>query len=758
MAPKRIGQMGQTANWHQARHRFRLVVPGESPETLASELDAYLSESPTFWPGATRQSSLRDAPVAFVFSGNGALWEGVAQHMFRRDKVFADSFKATSAAFRDVGFPDLTAQLFDADIPNHFALASVAQPLTFAIQIALVDALAHAGVVPSAVMGHSLGEYAAAVTAGRVSLPDAVKLIATRCGVAEQVRGTGTMAAVAASRETVDALMKSLSLPIDIAAENTVDSVTISGPEEALEAFRLAARKQQVAVRVLAIAYPYHSSALDPLEDRLRCGPDRHDEHNSDVAFYSGWRGARYAGDLDGDYWWHNSRDPVAFRAGCAALGADGYRVVVEISPRTVLANYLRANFATLNDESHVVVSLDSTNATKRSAASIARAVLSAGGAVREDAVLGRWQRMKVTVPSYPFDRKHFRLESAAQTDVLAHRPFHPLLGAKLRQDLPEWRGSLSLDRHAWLGDHKVGAQVILPAMAVVEILTRAAQETLITSHVSLRDVKFVRPLELPDVGEVGIRVTYQDHARLLRLEAGSAENWGLVASARVFAGSDAPLARISIIAKDPVPANFYAQLATRGLTYGASFALCQAYSTDGAVTDIRLKDKPMLDGLCFDPALADAALHAIAIALQHATPPTSLAHVPTRVDRVEFTTSGVIAGARLVQIPSSSGRLVFDVTLLDEAGACLFKLHALELSPIETTTAKPALVWEEILIPLAPQPTGDLQAVLQPRTQADESASDRDVIRSALAGRLAWDAVADAISDEKRLDPDDAA
>ena len=681
--PQRVSELAQTANWHLARHRHRLVVPAENPTTLVQQLDDWHSETATFWPGAAKQSDLRNAPVAFVFSGNGALWDGVAQQMFRRDKMFADSFRQTSEAFKEHGFADLTVQLFDAETPATFGDAHVAQPLTFAIQLGLVDSLAAAGVTPRAVLGHSLGEYAAAVTAGRLSRRDAVRLIATRCAVAAEVRGKGTMAAVATSCATVLALIDELALPLDIAAENTAESVTISGPEAALEDFRLAARKRQIAVRLLAIDYPYHSAALDPLEARLRLGPEQDDLSDGEIEFYAGWLGARHAGPLDGNYWWHNSRDPVAFRRACNALATDGYRVIVEISPRTVLANYIRANFGEIGEEAQIVATLDSTNASKRSAASIAWAVVAAGGAVREDFVFGRWSRLREVTPLYPFERKHYQLESAMGTDVLGQRPRHPLLGAKLRPDLPEWRGNVSLDGQPWLRDHRVGGAAILPATAIVEMLVTAGGQCLNEQKVGLRDVRFRRPLELPDQGDIPIRVVHEAQSRGLKLEAAAADNWVLIASARVFAAglTSEP---VSLSPRtDKVAEQFYAQLAERGLAYGRAFArLSSLVPLEGCV-EIRVAPAPEVLGFSFDASAADATLHAIAHLMVQTEPATDRGYIPARIDRVELVGPGTIAAARLWPVPSTSGRALFDVAMFDATGQPVLQFFGLELAPI---------------------------------------------------------------------------
>ena len=216
----------------------------------------------------------------------------------------------------------------------------MAQTLHFAIQVALCRSLAEQGLRPAACIGHSLGEVAAAVVAGRISDAEGMEIVLTRARVFAPLRGTGTMAALAAGRDAVRALIAETRIEVDISAENAPAQVTVAGRARDLDALVKAARRRRIAGRLLDISYPYHGRNVRALEAPLRAalaglGPGR---EAGAVRFYSGcFGGPRHDGPLDADYWVQNALRPVEFRSAVESACRDGFRLFLEISPRTVV-------------------------------------------------------------------------------------------------------------------------------------------------------------------------------------------------------------------------------------------------------------------------------------------------------------------------------------------------------------------------------------------------------------------------------------
>ncbi|WP_196774263.1 type I polyketide synthase [Rhodovulum sp. MB263] len=741
-APADLGARIATANWRRARHRHRLCLAAGHAEELAQGLADWLEEPRQAPPGAVAETALRDAPVAFVYAGNGAMWAGAARVLIERDSTFRAAFGDIADAFAEEGIAGLTEALSDPGLEARLGEAEVAQPLTFAIQVALTEALACAGLRPGAVLGHSMGEVAAAIAAGRIDRQDGIRIIAQRSRAFEPLRGKGGMAAFAASREQIEALIKAEELAAEISAENAPDSVTVSAGDDALKALIRIARKQRIAGRILPISYPYHSAAVETLRPALTRGLARIAPRDGDVPFYSGWDGTRYDAPLDGVYWWRNARLPVAFRAGVQAMADDGIRVFLEISPRTVLRNYLRDTLAELDCETRVLESLDSARAEARDAGTIARAVLAAGGAGDRARILGPEQPVADGLPDYPFDRQTYRLDSPVATDIFHRRPQHPFLGARLRPDSSEWQGEIALTRSPWLGDHRVGGRVLLPATAMVEMFAHAGCEILKAGEIELRDVEFLRPLELPEKGVVPIRLVHEPTSRRMRIEAGGARNWTPVAVARLFSATATRPAPVTAPEAMGEAEPLYAGLRATGLDYGPDFARVTVLDRDGTAVRTALAPRDGSDGFRFDPALADAGLHG-AVLLFGDRDGGGRLRVPARIAKVRLCGRGRIVCARLTAAGGWDESLAFDTVLADATGTALLSFEGIRLRPLPAGAAAPHDFWDERLVPLPGDGAATALQAAKALCGTAGSASDADVLRAALGSRLAWNLLA---------------
>ncbi|ARE39414.1 Malonyl CoA-acyl carrier protein transacylase [Rhodovulum sp. P5] len=747
-APDDLADRVATANWRRACHRHRLCVAADSAEALVAELDGWLGDGGAA-PGAAADSTLRDAPVAFVYSGNGAIWTGAGRHLFETDPVFRRAFVDLAEEFAACGLPDIRDLIDDPELAHKADAAEVAQPLTFAVQVALTDSLVEAGLRPKAVLGHSLGEVAAAVIAGRIPRADGVQIVAQRCRAFAPLRGTGAMAALAAARTRVEALIAETGLPVEVSAENAPESVTVSGPEEVIKDLLGHARRARIAGRALPIAYPYHSAAVEPLREELIAGLADLAPRKGTLAFYSGCQGAAFSGPLDAAYWWENARSAVSFRNAVTAMAEDGLRVFVEISPRTVLRSYLRDTLADFPQQTGVLESLDSTRPERRTAATIARAALAAGGAVDRTAVLGPARPVTDGLPDYPFDRSPYRLESATALDIFARRPQHPLLGGRIQPDAEIWQGEILLSRAPWLADHKVAGRILLPAMGILELFAAAGADLAGARSVELRDVEFLAPIELSETEPLSVRVVHEGAARRLRLETGGAGRWQLAAVARLFTASAEAPGPIAVPDAGGDPAALYSRLAESGLDYGPEFARVAGLTREDTSVLARIAPALPEPRFVFDPRAADAALHGAALLLDGDD--TGL-RVPARIDRVCLFDGGEIVAARLTRAGGGAESVALDGLLCDADGAPVLVLEGLRLRPFPAGQEPAHPFWDERLVPLPGGGAAWLPAAVQPLLRADgDAANDADVLRAALGGRLAWDRLAAGGGDDPR-------
>lgn len=746
------------ANYNMARRAHRLCLAAGTAEVLRDQLDAWLRGDHPDRGGIRAQGTA--LPVAFVFSGNGALWEGMARQNFLADPAFRRAFQSIEALVVQAGGPTLSDLLMEPQAPEVFLGARVAQILHFAIQIALVDALAAVGLRPSAVMGHSLGEVAAAVVAERISRAEGVHIVLSRSATFAPLKDTGTMAALSGSRQAVADLIAGLALPIDVSAENSATSVTVSGTQDDLQTLLKAARKARIAGKLLPVAYPYHSRAVAPLEARMRADLAGLAPRDGEIAFYSGCLGRRADRmPLDADYWWQNARNPVEFRAATAAMVADDCRIFLEISPRTVLRGYLKDVIFQSGEPGAVIEGLDRNHPELRQAADIARRVLAAGGDVTEATLLGPRRQVQADLPPHPVpERQTFRLATHSGPDIFGRAARHPLLGARSEWEGRIWSNTLSLAHAPWLGDHRVGGRVLLPATAMAEIFLAAALDLRLSETgeagiepvIEIADLDIFHAIVLPEEGVEPIRVIHDAAARRLTLESGGEEAWQKIATARLFTASDAPDLRPEAAAPDtpfaPV-SGLYEGLRAAGLDYGPAFARLAGQALWAEGVDVCLTPGSAAEGFLLDPTASDAALHGAALLPRlHAVLDGQGPMVPGRIGRLRRFCGAAVARARLTLRHAGAEDACLDVVLYAADGTPVAAIDELRLRRMPQVQADAAgLYWEEILLPLAGErqlPAGQLGTCFD-ALPAEEEASDIEVLRGALAARLAWDACA---------------
>ncbi|MGE8943347.1 SDR family NAD(P)-dependent oxidoreductase [Leptospira interrogans] len=446
----------------------------------------------------------RMAKTAFVFSGNGAQWGGMGRTAFSRSAVFRSHFRAVDTHYRALTDESLERLLHADDVEERLQYTGAAQPLLFAVQVALAKTLIAQGLRPDAVIGHSVGEVAAAHISGALDLAQAVAVIRARSQYQELARGLGLMAAVQAPADEVRKYITKARLKtIAIAAVNSPRSVTVAGTEVDIRKLMRLTRKDRIAATLLDIAYPFHSALLDRARDPIIEALADVRPVASDLSFCSTVTGTIIEGsELGANYWWKNVREPVEFQKALGAAGKTGCQVFVEIGPRSILRNYIQDNVADLDCETQVVTTLgreDDSADLDPVLAAFARAIV-AGARFDVEAAYGPPPTASnIRLPHYPWQNKPFRPSPSSEalaTFNPAHTQ-HPLLGAQFRLEDLIWDRQLDTEMVPFLKDHKVDGKTIMPGTGYVEMALAAASHGLKTDRVELRDVDFIQALEL---------------------------------------------------------------------------------------------------------------------------------------------------------------------------------------------------------------------------------------------------------------------
>ncbi len=615
------------ANRSAMRHRF--VMRG-SPESVSATISSYLA-------GAGRglaeigETASRDPKVALVFSGNGAQWAGMGLEALRRNEVFRTTFATVSRLFHAYSQVDLLDVLSDPALADKLSDTKIAQPLLFAIQVALFDALAALGLDAKAVLGHSVGEVAAAYAAGALTLEDAVTVIAKRSLHQDVLAGEGTMAAVKLGEQATLDLIESLKFDgITVAAINAHNSVTISGTYEQVKALREKARKRKVAVQPLDINYPFHHPLIDRARDAFLADMPAISPRSSEIAFISTVTGTVLDGaSLTPEYWWRNVRQPVKFMHAVEEAIAQGCTVFVEVSPRAILGGYV-GDIAKNRSASVSIVPTLSRDDHELDAdpvfQSMARAMAS-GAAFDEERVFGR-RNAFVSLPALPFEKVELRPDRTSdRADIYGRDSEYGYTLAGWRIDLNGGSWKNHLDAHLFpdLAEHVVDGRAIMPGSGFIEIALSAARQFYHHDQVEISNLEIVRPLELsrhrllelstiisPETGDLEIR----SRERL------SEDDWSVhaVARSRKLTAAEltpAPGFEIGAATVEIEPAKAYRIASNFGLDYGPSFQLmAQAVCHGERLIEVTLKEavKPAHPCLRYNlnPVSVDAVFHGL--------------------------------------------------------------------------------------------------------------------------------------------------
>ncbi|WP_086824662.1 type I polyketide synthase [Allokutzneria sp. NRRL B-24872] len=657
------------------RHDHRAAVVGASRDELMAALSA-LADGDVAVRGRAGSG-----PVAFLFTGQGSQRVGMGEALYAAHPVFAAAYDEVAALL-----PPLSG---DLDQTGN------AQPAIFALEVALFRLLESWGVRPDYLVGHSIGELAAAHVAGVWSLEDAARVVAARGRLMQALPSGGAMISIQAAEDEVRARLVE---GVDIAAVNGPRSVVISGDGSAVEAVAGHFEK----TKRLAVSHAFHSAHMDGMLEEFRAVLDSVTYSEPTIPLVSNVTGALGTSVTEPGYWVRHVRDAVRFADGMAALEAAGVRRFVELGPDGTLSA-MGAGCVT----DGVFIPVLRKDRDDLVSATTALAALDANGICVDWAALySETGAQRVDLPTYAFQHKRYWVNSPSTpgdaTGLGLGAAAHPLLGALVT--LPDsdglvLTGRLSLDSHRWLADHAVMGSVLLPGTAFVELAVRAGDELGLGS---VRDLTLQAPLVLPESGGVQLRLTLDPANRSLsiysRLQDAVGEPWTLHATgvlgdagAADFDLADWPPAGVSAIDVS----GFYADAASTGLNYGPVFqGLSSAWRLgDEIFAEVALPENVSADGFGMHPALLDAALHAIGLdgqeqaRLPFAWSGVSLYAEGATALRVRVTPAG--SGVRL-QLADGTGAPVASVDTLalravsaDQFRARIDSLYTLDWIPV---------------------------------------------------------------------------
>ncbi|MEV0414708.1 type I polyketide synthase [Streptomyces sp. NPDC050448] len=505
-----VAAIGASLVSSRSRFEHRAVVLGRGRDELLSAL-ASLGDGAES-PAVVRGAAAELGRSVFMFPGQGARWTGVARELYDSFPVFAQSLDEVCARF-DAHLPFALKPLLLADEPEGRERTDVMQPALFALQVSLYRLMAQYCPRPDFLIGHSVGEIAAAHVSGVFDLDTATRIVAARGRVMQKVTEPGAMLAVRASEADVNELLGEYTR-VGIAAVNGPESVVVSGLRDEVHALRDRLVADGRSAKLLPVDHAFHSPLMDPILDEFAESIQQLPAGELSIPIVSTRLGREATlGELtSAGHWVDHVREPVRFYDAVERAREAGADVFLEVGPGATLTGITKDAFAGegVNDAVVLSSSRRDRGATQALAAALAELHVR-GGCVDWDALFGT--RERVDLPTYAFQRQHYWLDllaGMASADVASaglSAPEHPLLGAVV--DHPGtgevvFTDLWSLRTHDWLADHAVFGAVVVPATAYMDLALSVGDYV---GCAAVEELSLEVPLILPDSGDVQVRV-----------------------------------------------------------------------------------------------------------------------------------------------------------------------------------------------------------------------------------------------------------
>ena len=517
----------------------RALVMGETREELLQGLDALIEGQ---HPADTSR-----APLAFLFTGQGAQRAGMGRDLYKAFPAFRAAFDEVCASMDEYLGRSTRALVFGEE--GALDSTELAQPALFALEVALFRLVEAWGVRPDFLIGHSVGELAAAHVAGVLSLEDACRLVAARGRLMAALPEGGAMVAIAASeQELIDSLatLDDWESRVAIAGVNAPGSVVISGDEGAVDELALVWSEQGRKTAKLRVSHAFHSPRMEGMLEEFERVAETVTFNEPQIPVVSNLTGVLAVGEdlRTAAYWRRHVRETVRFADGVKWLAEEGVKCFLELGPDGALSAMVsecvedrdrggagdgaRGAGGEEGDQGATVVSALRGGQTTAVVPALRRghpeprALLTAIGEIWTRGVSVNWRAAfdgtgaeRVALPKYAFQRERYWLTPTAgrrDAGAIGQVPVeHPLLGAAVAPAEGEgwlFTGRISLDTHPWLGDHMVAGTALLPGTALLELALHTGAQL---GCEAVRELVLESPLAIGEGEALQLQLTIGD-------------------------------------------------------------------------------------------------------------------------------------------------------------------------------------------------------------------------------------------------------
>ncbi len=689
-----LPDLAYTLARRRAHRPVRTAVIASSRPELTKALRE-VADGDTPYQAAAGQD---DRGPVWMFSGQGSQWAQMGAQLLATEPVFAATVAAAEPLIvREAGFSVTEAMT----APQIVTGIDRIQPTLFTMQVAMAATMRSYGVRPGAVIGHSLGEAAAAVVAGALSLEDGARVICRRSRLMSRIAGAGAMASVEIPAQQV--LSELITRSVDdvvVAVVASPQSTVIGGATQTVRDLVAAWERRDVMAREIAVDVASHSPQVDPILDELTDVLAELHPMTPEVPFYSATMyDPREQPVCDAGYWVDNLRHMVRFAPAVQAALEDGYRVFAELAPHPLLTHAVEQTAHSLDMSLAALAGMRREQELPYGLRGFVADLHSAGAAVDFSALYPGGKLVDAPLPTWTHRRL---LLSRGNQESPTHGgctvSVHPLLGPHVRlQEEPErhvWQGEVGTAAQPWLADHQIRNVAVLPGAAYCEMALAAARVVLGDAS-EVHDIRFEEALLLDEQTTVGASATVSSPGIVdFTVETNEGGEQARQVTAVLHLGQEElpPTQDMSeLLAAHPRRedgAEVRKRLDQRGVQYGPAFTGLATVHTGEGQTDTVLAEvalpghiRSQQHAYAVHPALLDACFQSVAAHPKVQALGGDVLALPLSIRRLRF--FGAARNARYcytrVTKADTSG-VESDLDLLDEHGTVLLSVQGLRL------------------------------------------------------------------------------
>ncbi|MBP5971175.1 SDR family NAD(P)-dependent oxidoreductase [Brasilonema sp. CT11] len=630
-----------SANTGRAHLEYRLSIVADTVNELRRQLcdfGAGTEANPTLISGIVQEKTPQK--IVFLFTGQGSQYVEMGKQLY----LTQPTFRATLDAIAELFQPYLGVSLLEIIDSDREKLQQTvyAQPAIFALEYALYKLWQSWGIVPTAVMGHSVGEYVAACVAGVFSLVDAVQLIATRARLMHSIETAGKMVAVWATVELIESAIAQDAELLGIAAINGTENLVISGEASAIDRIVSNLNSQEIKTKPLSVSQAFHSPMMQPILADFRQVAEKISYFRPQLPLITNVSGTWAQAEIaTPEYWVDHIRRPVQFARSLETLLQADYQIFLEIGSQPILIGMAQLSYPQTNLQWYA--SLKPQKADWQQMLETLAGLYINGIPVDWSGFDRDYPRYHLPLPTYPWQQQRYWLETTRKSQFFSvhnsgDRTVHPLLGSRLNLPLKEivFTSQISTNYPTFLREHRIYEQVVFPATAYIEMALAAGSEILKTDDLLVESFSIQQALILPKAEFIKLHLvftsdnqTYSFQIFSQSAESNDLDDWLLHATGKLQKISTSerrstinisswltqPLEEISLT-------EYYQIFSKQEIDLGASFHALKKLgrSSDGVRGEVQLPDALIIEAGDYKlhPILLDACLQTLGAAFDN--------------------------------------------------------------------------------------------------------------------------------------------